>query len=63
MWQLDQWIQRELELCAARKKNTNTTVSTSSDEEVIACEVCGVWGCEVCGADCVEDSDFERKNE
>ena len=58
MWQLDQWIQRELEVSAARKKlrrhrgpsslaankrkklshdqNSNSAVSTSSDEENIA---------------------------
>ena len=58
MWQLDQWIQRELEVSAARKKlrrhrgpsslaankrkklshdqNSNSAVSTSSNEEDIA---------------------------
>ena len=40
IWQLDQWIQRELEVCAANKRmklsqdeTPNTTVSTSSDED------------------------------
>ena len=40
MWQLDQWIQRELEVSAANKRmklsqdeTPNTIVSTSSDEE------------------------------